>query len=307
MIVRMEPSGTRRGVFCGGQGSQLVVMALLLGIATGCAGVQQTSGPASEPTMVTSWPEARTAEGSGTPDPTATLVSPQAGAVTTATPPSAAPVATAPLRAYPPTPADVLAAVQASDVDLVVEEGWDLEWDLPSRQTDWKPVGVMLHHTGTDLPGSAPSRKFLLEFDQPLTLTRYDGLQGGTRGANFLVGRDGTVYFLRATRGPHAGTGGPMTLGSDVIEADNGNGRLFGIEIESAGTSAEVHTGTTEITDGFSTAQVQATAQLTAALLTLIDRDTEHIIDHKAYAPGRKVDLVDDVVEMFREQTRAYM
>lgn len=259
--------------------------------------------------MVTSWPEATDTSVDVTTNGTAAATVPAAA---TAIPPSSPPaptlpVAATPLMAYPPTPADVLAAVQAAGVNLVVEDGWDEEWDLPSRQSDWKPVGVLLHHTGTDVPGNAPSRDFLLSFDQPLTLTRYDGLQGGTRGANFLVGRDGTVFFMRATRGPHAGTGGPMTLGNDVIEADNGNGRLYGIEIESAGTSANVHTGTTDVTDGFSTAQVAATAQLTAALLTLINRDTDHIIDHKAYAPGRKVDLVDDAVEMFREQTHAYL
>ena len=281
------------------------------GSVTGCAGGQSGAEVDSASAVVTSWPEATDTGVSAAPEGTATTTA--ASPIATPTPPAPSPIPPSPTLpsttapAYPPTPADVLAAVQASGVNLVVEEGWDQEWDLPSRQSDWKPVGVMLHHTGTDVPGNAPSREFLLTFDQPLTLTRYDGLQGGTRGANFLVGRDGTVYFMRATRGPHAGTGGPMTIGNDVIEADNGNGRLYGIEIESAGTSADVHTATTQVTDGFSTAQVAATAQLTAALLTLINRDTGHIIDHKAYAPARKVDLVGDAVEMFRDQTRAYM
>ena len=288
----------------------MVALACIVGgSVAGCAGGQSGAEVDSATAMVTSWPEATDTGVAATTNGTATVTATATAATvqTPSTPTPTVPTAATSLMAYPPTPADVLAAVQASGVNLVVEEGWDQEWDLPSRQSDWKPVGVMLHHTGTDVPGNAPSREFLLTFDQPLTLTRYDGLQGGTRGANFLVGRDGTVYFMRATRGPHAGTGGPMTIGNDVIEADNGNGRLYGIEIESAGTSADVHTATTQVTDGFSTAQVAATAQLTAALLTLINRDTGHIIDHKAYAPARKVDLVGDAVEMFRDQTRAYM
>lgn len=205
-----------------------------------------------------------------------------------------------------PTPEQVLAAVKASGVKLKVEDGWNAEWDLPSRQADWHPVGVMLHHTGTAVAGNAPSEQFLLDFDQPLVLARYDGLQGGTRGANFLVGRDGTVYFMRATRGPHAGTGDELKLGSDVIEADNGNGRLYGIEIESAGTSGEIHPDA-DFIDGFGEQQVTATAKLTAALLTLIDRDIDHVIDHKAYAGARKDDLVGTMVETFKARTEPYL
>ena len=123
-----------------------------------------------------------------------------------------------------PSPAQVLAAVRASGVPLVVEDGWDAEWDLPSRQSDWHPIGVMLHHTGSSAPGDAPTLQFLLDYESTMVLTDYDGLAGGKRGANFLIGRDGTVYLLRATRGPHAGIGGPMNLGGDEIASDNANG-----------------------------------------------------------------------------------
>ena len=149
-----------------------------------------------------------------------------------------------------PTANQVLAALRASGVKLVVEPGWNLEWDLPNRRADWRPIGVMLHHTGAGVPGNAPSRQFLLDYRSPSRLTRYDGLTGGRRGCHFLIGRDGTVYFMRATRGPHAGTGGPMQVGRDTVTADNGNGRFFGIEIESAGYSSTIHAGSNFI-DGF--------------------------------------------------------
>ncbi len=230
-------------------------------------------------------------------------------------PPASAPVPGAPGSvgaaapgAAAPTPQQVLAAAQAAGVPLIVEDGWDAEWDLPSRQADWHPIGVMLHHTGSSAPGSAPSLQFLLDYQSTMVLTDYDGLAGGGRGANFLVGRDGTVYLLRATRGPHAGVGGPMNLAGDEIASDNANGRLFGIEIESAGSSGTVTSGG-DFTDGFGEAQVQSTAKLSAALLDLVGRGADHLTDHKAWAGAKqgKVDLVGDSVELFRTQTAAAM
>lgn len=230
-------------------------------------------------------------------------------------PPASAPVPGAPGSvgaaapgAAAPTPQQVLAAAQAAGVPLVVEDGWDAEWDLPSRQADWHPIGVMLHHTGSSAPGSAPSLQFLLDYQSTMVLTDYDGLAGGGRGANFLVGRDGMVYLLRATRGPHAGIGGPMNLAGDEIASDNANGRLFGIEIESAGSSGTVTSGG-DFTDGFGEAQVQSTAKLSAALLDLVGRGADHLTDHKAWAGAKqgKVDLVGDSVELFRTQTAAAM
>ncbi len=277
--------------------------------AGGAGGAPSPAGDNSQATA------ASTAVPTETPpesSPAATSTEPSASSPATASPGStSSATGTAPVDpggglAPAPTPDQVLAAVKASGVKLKVEDGWNAEWDLPSRQADWHPVGVMLHHTGTAVAGNAPSEQFLLDFDQPLQLTRYDGLQGGTRGANFLVGRDGTVYFMRATRGPHAGTGDELRLGNDVIEADNGNGRLYGIEIESAGTSGEIHPNA-DFIDGFGEQQVTATAKLTAALLTLIHRDVTHVIDHKEYAGSRKDDLVGNMVETFRQRTVAYL
>lgn len=206
------------------------------------------------------------------------------------------------VRLPAPSPAQVLAAVRASGVKLVVERGWNKEWDLPSRRWDWKPVGVMLHHTASTARGNAPSRTYLRDYMQPMRLPKYDGKKGGARGCNFLIGRDGTVYFMRATRGPHAGTGPGMRLGRDWIGPDNGNGRTFGIEIESAGTSTQIHASTTAV-NGFSRAQVDATVRLSAALLELIDRPVTNLTDHKAWAPGRKGDLQGEMLGYFKKKT----
>lgn len=207
-----------------------------------------------------------------------------------------------------PTPEQVLAAAKSSGVKLVVEPGWNEEWDLPSRQSDWQPVGVMLHHTGTATAGDAPTRQFLLDYESTLPLDRYDGVAGGKRGCAFLVGRDGTVYFMRATRGPQAGTGGPMVLGKDSIPADNANGYTYGIEIESQGESADIHSSEDE-TDGFSQAQVEATAKLSAALLKMVNRGPENLTDHKAWAAEAqgKPDLIGNALEVFREATAKVM
>lgn len=215
-------------------------------------------------------------------------------------PPAAATVA--------PTPAQVLSAVQASGVPLVVVDGWDSEWDLPSRQADWQPVGVMLHHTANGNPGNAPSLQYLTDYQSTMVLTDHDGLAGGGRGCHVLIGRDGTAYLLRATRGPHAGIGGPMTLGVDSIPSDNANGYTFGIEIESAGYSGDIHTDQS-LTDGFSEAQLDSTARVSAALLGLVGRGPESLTDHKAWAGVKqgKPDLVGDSLETFRERMLLYV
>jgi hypothetical protein len=242
---------------------------------------------------------------------TVTATAPEAGAPAAPAPvasaaPTSADVAAVTGRA--PSPQEVLLAVQQAGVPLVVEDGWDQEWDLPSRQADWQPIGVMLHHTAAALPGVAPSRQFLLDYQSTMVLTDYDGLAGGGRGCNFLIGRDGTVYLMRATRGPHAGIGGPMTLGSDQLPSDNANGRLFGIEIESAGTSAMVVPGS-DFVDGFGEAQVESTAKVSAALLALVGRGTGNLTDHKAWAGAKqgKPDLVDDALAMFQARTQNYL
>jgi hypothetical protein len=166
----------------------------------------------------------------------------------------------------------------------------------------------MLHHTGTATPGNAPSLAFLTDYTSTMVLTEYDGLAGGQRGANLLIGRDGTVYLLRATRGPHAGIGGPMSLGGDMIPSDNANGRLYGIEIESAGGSADIHADTTLI-DGFSTAQLDSTARVSAALLALVGRGPDNLTDHKAWAGAKqgKIDLIGSSLETFRTRTAEMM
>lgn len=223
-------------------------------------------------------------------------------------PDAAAATPQAPTAPSAPAPAQVVAALQGAGVPLVVVDGWDAEWDLPSRQADWQPIGVMLHHTGTATPGSAPSLDFLTNYTSTMVLTDYDGLAGGQRGANVLIGRDGTVYLIRATRGPHAGIGGPMTLGGDTIPSDNANGYLYGLEIESAGGSADIHSDPAQ-TDGFSTAQVESTARVSAALLALVGRGTENLTDHKAWAGAKqgKIDLIGSSLETFRARTSEVM
>ena len=313
VIARLVPAAATGGPGRVLRGVAVVSLALLSVTSVAACGSAGLSVPTSPPLPATS-STARPAPTGAPPTGAPTTGAATAAATPTANSDSASPTGStgAPVSSPPvtlaaaPTPAAVLAALRASGVKLVVEEGWDQQWDLPSRQADWHPVGVMLHHTGAAVEGNAPSREFLLNFDQPLELTRYDGLTGGSRGANLLIGRDGTVYLMRTTRGPHAGTGGPMTLGTDVVPADNGNGRFYGIEIESAGTSDEIHP-TADFIDGFGAQQVDATARVSAALLTLLGRGVDHVVDHKAYAPGRKVDLYGSMLDTFKSRIAPYV
>lgn len=296
----------------------VAVIAGLLALSLGGCG---SSSPVGAPQSAAPSPMFAGGSGNATAPASAPSVTVTVTTTVTATTPAESPlrppapvsptVAQSPLTpatGQAPTPQQVLQAVQRTGVPLVVEDGWDQEWDLPSRQSDWFPIGVMLHHTAANQPGIAPSRQFLLDYQSTMVLTDYDGLAGGGRGCNVLIGRDGTVYLMRATRGPHAGIGGPMMLGADELPSDNANGRLFGIEIESAGTSAEVVPGS-DFVDGFGEAQVESTAKVSAALLALVGRGPENLTDHKAWAGVKqgKPDLVGDSLETFRARTRTFM
>lgn len=144
--------------------------------------------------------------------------------------------------------------------------------------------GVMLHHTaGRD------SLRWIC-FTNPYK---------PVRAAHFLVARDGTVHVCSGVGAYHAGAGGPWVFpkrGRDVvIPRDQGNRHLYGIEIESLGTSRKID-GTPE---GMTVDQVVSTALLSAALLNAMKRGAgslpvSRVLRHRDWT-SRKIDVQQDI------------
>ena len=161
------------------------------------------------------------------------------------------------------------------------------DWDSPridpyNGRSDFE--GVMLHHTaGTD------SLRYIC----------YSNPYAPVRAAHFLVQRDGTVRVCSGVGAYHAGKGGPWRFpkrGRDVIiPKDGGNSRLYGIEIESLGTSRKID-GSPE---GMTVEQVVSTALLSAALLNAMrwgwrSWPVSRVIRHRDWT-SRKIDVKQDI------------
>lgn len=175
-----------------------------------------------------------------------------------------------------PSPSSVLSAVKASGVRYSLCDRWD-DPSIAASGT-WAPSYVILHHTANGgASGNAPSLNYCLKGSYP-----------PVRNCHFLVGRDGLVYVLTAYGCYHAGSGGPGKWGNGPhVNADSMNRYAYGIEIESKGTSTS-----TSGNNGYTPAQQDATARLTASLLAMLKRNDGCAINHKTWAPGRKTDTL---------------
>jgi hypothetical protein len=173
----------------------------------------------------------------------------------------------------------VLNAVKASGVRYSLCDRWD-DKSIAASGT-WDPSYVIEHHTANGgAGGNAPSLNFCLKGTYP-----------PIRNCHFLVGRDGLVYVLTAYGCYHAGSGGPGKWGDGPqVSADSMNHYAYGIEIESKGTS--LSTSDSGGTNGYTAAQQEATARLTAALLDMLGHSTGCAINHRTWAPGRKSDTL---------------
>ena len=116
------------------------------------------------------------------------------------------------------------------------------------------------------------------------------------RACHFLVDRDGTVQVVSGVGAYHAGKGGAYKFSRTVtILKDQGNQNLYGIEIESKGSTATISNALGAI----NIEQVVSTALLCAALLdamrpTWRSLPVLRVIRHKDWTP-RKVDVRQDL------------
>ena len=141
--------------------------------------------------------------------------------------------------------------------------------------------GVLLHHTaGTN------SERYIC----------FTNIYAPVRAAHFLVNRDGSVSVCSGSGAYHAGAGGPWEFTKTVtVPKDQGNSRLYGIEIESLGTSASI-SGTEK---GMTLEQVISTALLSAALLDAMVKGplvykVGRVIRHRDWTT-RKIDVRQDL------------
>jgi hypothetical protein len=127
----------------------------------------------------------------------------------------------------------------------------------------FSPIGVLGHHTAGPTSGDYPSLRTVRD-GRP-------GLPGPL--ANLGLTRAGVWFPVAAGRAWHAGAGScPWVPGND------GNGRLIGIEAESAGRG------------DWTPAQLESYPRGVAALLRHLGVGADRFIAHKEWAPGRKTD-----------------
>jgi N-acetyl-anhydromuramyl-L-alanine amidase AmpD len=178
------------------------------------------------------------------------------------------------------SPRRLIAKLKAHKVDYKVVPGWDSAGIDPyNGKSDFK--GVLLHHTaGTN------SLNYIVNTNP----------YAPVRACHFLVQRDGLVQVVSGVGAYHAGKGGPWKFSRLVtIPKDKGNQHLYGIEIESLGTSANID-GKPQ---GMTVAQVVSTALLSAALLNAMrptwrSLPVTRVIRHRDWT-SRKIDVRQDL------------
>ncbi len=153
-------------------------------------------------------------------------------------------------------------------------------WKTRTVGGTFSPRGVMFHHTASNrAAGNAPSLGIVThgrsDLDGPLS--------------NFVVGRDGTVYFVAAGRCNHAGAGGPKL----DIPKDSGNAYLFGIECENDGLGEK-----------WPDHQLKAIAILSGCLLKRVGKGKKYLIAHKEWT-SRKIDPANVSMTKFRLRVAA--
>lgn len=164
-------------------------------------------------------------------------------------------------------------AMKKHKVNVVYADHWDSAAIDPFGVSP--SMGILAHHTANDgARGNAPSVPWQIHNEYyPI------------RAAHVNIGRNGQVTVLAARGAYHAGAGGPITLGSGSVAKDTGNRYLFGVEIESKGTSASTTAKVTD-TDGITPEQVESFTRLACALCELMDVDEKSIARHADWTDG---------------------
>ena len=175
------------------------------------------------------------------------------------------------MRSY--TAKDFKKALKKHGVNATYYEGWDSAAIDPFGVSP--SMGIVVHHTANSgAKGNNPSVPWQVHNEfYPV------------RAAHVNIGRDGLVTVLAARGAYHAGAGGPVTIGSGQVPYNQGNKYLFGVELESKGTSASTTAAVTD-TDGITPEQVESFTRLACALCELMDVDEKSILRHADFTDG---------------------
>lgn len=135
-------------------------------------------------------------------------------------------------------------------------------WNTRGRD-NFNPIGVMNHHTGGG--GYDALLNFMAHGSSIAPLCNI----ATSRPQNGVV----RITIVEAGRANHAGRGYLPWIGTN-----NGNYRTIGIENQNNGS------------EPWPQQQVEGIHILSAALLDKLGANTDRLVDHKTYAPGRKPD-----------------
>ena len=188
-------------------------------------------------------------------------------------------------------------ALRKSGLNVAYAPGWDSKEIDPFGVSPY--AGVVMHHTSNGgAQGNTPALYWQIRNEfYPV------------RAAHCNIGRDGLVTIIAARGSYHAGastlTAGGMQLGTHWVASNNGNRALFGIEIDTKGTNPTIHAKVTD-TDGYTPEQVKAATILAATLCQLMGVNSKCVINHKDWAPGRKVDTLL-TKEFWRKRVKRHM
>jgi N-acetyl-anhydromuramyl-L-alanine amidase AmpD len=178
------------------------------------------------------------------------------------------------------SPTRLVQKLEAHNVPFKLVPGYDAARIDPFHgQSNFK--GVLLHHTA-----GVNSLNYIVNTNP----------YAPVRACHFLVQRGGTVQVVSAVGAYHAGKGGPWKFSRLVtIPKDQGNQHLYGIEIESLGTSPTISNDLGAI----NIRQVVSTALLSAALLDAMRPRWQsllvrRVIRHRDWTP-RKIDVLQNL------------
>lgn len=158
---------------------------------------------------------------------------------------------------------------------VVERSGWQTR---SAKTTTFTPIAVVCHHTAGPRTGNAPSLGYIQSGSSISPL------------AQFVLGRDGTVYIVSGNRANHAGEGD----GWKNIPRNSANRYAWGIEAENVGTKSEPWTA----------AQLQAYYRLCAALLDMMGQNESYVFGHKEWT-SRKTDPHSLNMDEFRKNVAA--
>lgn len=165
-------------------------------------------------------------------------------------------------------------AVRAWCKDYGVKVDFAPGWDNTANaaQGDWQVGYLIGHDTGTGVPAS---RLRVNHSQEWICYGRKDALAVAVRACNSYTRRDGTLVIIAAYKTWHAGVGGPYQGITSM------NAHSWGHESESQG-------GVWDLTPGMN----YATTVLYKFLLDYFNIPLTHLINHKTWAPGRKIDTM---------------